>query len=115
MSTTPSPDRRFIVALTAAVASATLAIGVTTGALLGWIGPSPSSSESAGDAPAGAGSAQVVYVPIAPSAPPSPPPVDPAAASEPRLALAHGDAEHGDRDDHDDRGDHDDHEEGDDD
>ena len=39
MSTTPSPDRRFIIALTAAVASATLAVGVTAGALLGWVGP----------------------------------------------------------------------------
>jgi hypothetical protein len=73
MSTTPSPDRRFIVALTAAVASTTLAVGVTAGALLGWIGPRTTAGEPGSPAPASAGSAQVVYVPIAPSAPPAPP------------------------------------------
>ncbi len=88
MSTMPSPDRRFIVALTAAVASATLAIGVTTGALLGWIGPRTAPGEPGSPAPAGSGSSQVVYVPITPTAPPSPPAVEPSTASEPRFALA---------------------------
>lgn len=98
MSTTPSPDRRFIVALTAAVASATLAIGVTTGALLGWIGPRTTPGETGSPAPAGAGSSQVVYVPITPTAPP-PPPIDPSTASEPRFAMAETGSHPDDRDD----------------
>lgn len=87
MSTVSSPDRRFIIALTAAVASVTLAVGVTAGALLGWIGPSADPAEPNNPAPAGAGSAQVVYVPITPSAPPSPPLSEPATVGEPRIAL----------------------------
>lgn len=99
MSTTPSPDRRFIVALTAAVASATLAIGVTAGALLGWIGPRTTPSDPISAAPAGAGSAQVVYVPITPTAPP-PPLIEPAAASEPRFAAVEDGSHRHDRHDH---------------
>jgi len=114
MSTTPSPDRRFIVALTAAVASTTLAVGVTAGALLGWVGPRNTSGEPSNPAPAATGSAQVVYVPITPSAP-SAPPTEPATAGEPRIALA----DTGWRpDDHDDGREHErerEHEEGDDD
>lgn len=82
MSTTPSPDRRFIIALTAAVASTTLAIGATAGALLGWIGPSTAAGEPPPPAPAAAERAPVIYVPITPSAPPA------AEPAEPRLALA---------------------------
>jgi hypothetical protein len=48
MSTTPSPDRTFIIALTAAVASATLAVGVMAWALLGWVGPRTTPGESWG-------------------------------------------------------------------
>lgn len=101
MSTTPSPDRRFIVALTAAVASATLAIGVTTGALLGWTGPRSTPAEPGSPAPAGAGSSQVVYVPITPTAPPSPPPIESATASDPRLAMVEAGSRPDDRHDHD--------------
>jgi len=109
MSTTPSPDRRFIIALTAAVASATLAVGVTAGALLGWVGPRTTPGESSNPAPAGAGSAQVVYVPITPSPPPPPPLIEPATPDAHRIALV----DPGSRsDDHDDRREH---EEGDDD
>jgi hypothetical protein len=104
MSTTPSPDRRFIVALTAAVASATLAIGVTTGALLGWIGPRTTPAEPGSSAQAGAGSSPVVYVPITPTAPPSPPPIESSMASDPRLAMAEAGSHPDDRDD---RHDHD--------
>lgn len=99
MSTTPSPDRRFIVALTAAVASTTLAVGVTAGSLLGWIGPRTTSGEPSSPASAGAGSAQLIYVPITPSAPPTPPPIDPATAGEPGLALADTGSRADDRDD----------------
>lgn len=98
MSTTPSPDRRFIVALTAAAASATLAVGVTAGSLLGWIGPRTTPGEPSGPAPAGAGSAQLIYVPITPSTPPAPPAIDPATAGEPRFALADADSRPDDRD-----------------
>lgn len=100
MSTTPSPDRRFIVALTAAVACATLAIGVTTGALLGWIGPRTTPAEPGSPAPAGSGSARVVYVPITPTAPPSPPSIEPSTASEPRFAMAETGSHPDDRRDH---------------
>jgi len=99
MSTTPSPDRRFIVALTAAVASATLAIGVTTGALLGWIGPRTTPAEPGSPARAGAGSSPVVYVPITPTAPPSPSPIESSTASDPRLAMAEAGSRPDDRDD----------------
>ena len=101
MSTTPSPDRRFIVALTTAVAATTLAIGATTAALLGWIGPGTSPGEPDSPAPAGSGSSQVVYVPITRTAPPSPPPIEPSTASEPRFALAETGADPDDRRDHD--------------
>jgi hypothetical protein len=100
MSTTPSSDRRFIVALTTAVASTTLAVGVTAGVLLGWVGPRTASGEPSSPAPAGAGSAQVVYVPITPSAPALPTPVEPATAGEPRIALADPDSRPDDRREH---------------
>ena len=107
MSTTPSPDRRFIVALTAAVASATLAIGVTTGTLLGWIGPRTTPGEPGNPAPAGSGSSQVVYVPITPTAPQPPPSIEPSPASEPRFALADTGSHRDHRGHRDDRRDHD--------
>lgn len=88
MSTTPPLDRRFMFALTAAVASTTLAIGVTAGSLLGWIGPRTTPSEPNNAVPVAAGNAPLIYVPITPSAPPAPPPIDPSTAGEPRLALA---------------------------
>lgn len=83
MSTTPSRDRSFIVALTAAVASTTLAVGVTAGALLGWIGPRTTPDEPGSTGPAGDGSARLIYVPITPSAPPAPPPIDPPRRASP--------------------------------
>lgn len=101
MSTTPSPDRRFIIALTAAVASATLAIGVTTAALFGWLVPPTTPGEPDGPAGAGSGSAQVVYVPITPAAPPSLPSIEPATASERRFAVAKAGSHSDERHDHD--------------
>lgn len=119
MTTTPSPDRRFIVALVAAVASATLAVGATAGALLGWIGPTTAATEPGGSAPAGAGSSQIIYVPITRTAPS----IEPPTAREPRFAMVEPGSLPDDRDDRDERHDrHDrdhrderDHEEGDDD
>ena len=103
MSTTPSPDRRFIVALTAAVASVTLAIGVTAAALLGWLGPKP----GPGGSSAGSGSSQVVYVPITPATPPPSPSIERSTTSEPRLAISEPRSHH-DRDDRREHGDEDD-------
>ena len=108
MSTTPSPDRRFIIALTAAVASATLAIGVTTAALVGWIGPRTTPGEPGGPAPAGSGSSQVVYVPITPATAQPPPSIEPSTASEPRSAVAEVSSHSDDRDDRRDRDEDDD-------
>ena len=79
----PEPTRRFTLALTAAVAATTVAVGVTAATLLGWfrpVAPAPTS-------PAGT---SVVYVPIVPSAPPDLPAVEPAtqtrvAMDEPRV------------------------------
>ena len=79
----PEPTRRFTLALTAAVAATTVAVGVTAATLLGWfrpVAPAPTS-------PAGT---SVVYVPIVPSAPPDLPAVEPTtqtrvAMDEPRV------------------------------
>ncbi len=64
MPATPRPSRRFIVALTAAVASTTLAIGVTATTLLGWVGPGGDATPS----PAAPTEPPIVYVP-GPAAP----------------------------------------------
>lgn len=106
MSTQPSP-RRLSLAITAAVASTTLAIGITVAALLGWFAPAPgaadpepptsaSAFETAAPeaaapadpeaaAPAAPGAQplapQIIYVPITPAAAQP----DPAARPDPTL------------------------------
>ena len=82
----PAPDepsRRFTLALTAAVAATTVAVGMTAATLLGWFRTSepPRPVAAAPAAPA------VVYVPIAPTAPPEPPSVAPADPAGERLAM----------------------------
>jgi hypothetical protein len=69
MTAPAKPDRRFAFALTAAVAATTVALGVTTATLLGWLRPSevPKTAAVPPAEPA------VVYVPIVPTAPPDPP------------------------------------------
>jgi hypothetical protein len=82
--TTNTPNRRLAIAITAAVASVTLAIGVTAASLLGWFAPAQSAL-----APA---TAPVVYVPItpaAPRAPASPPTAIPTSPSD-DVTLAMG-------------------------
>lgn len=58
MTTPVEPARRFTLALTAAVAATTVAIGVTAATLLGWFRPAESAAPAE---PA------VVYVPAAPA------------------------------------------------
>lgn len=96
------PDRRFTLALTAAVAATTVAIGVTAATLLGWLRTSEP-VQSATAAPAEPAPAPaVVYVPIAPSAPPavlaSDPPADQLAMDADREHEEH--EEHGRHHDH---------------
>lgn len=87
------PDRRFTLALTAAVAATTVAIGVTAATLLGWIRTSepPQAATAAPTDPA------VVYVPIAPT---SPAPAPTAVPDEPRGERVAMDEER-DHDEHD--------------
>ncbi len=82
------PDRRFSLALTAAVAATTVAIGVTAATLLGWFRTAePATAATAASAepatPATPAAPAVVYVPIAPTTP-DPPAV---LASDTQLAV----------------------------
>ena len=52
MPSEPPPTRRLAVALTAAVASTTIAVGVTAASLLGWWRPTAPASEVMPAAPA---------------------------------------------------------------
>lgn len=81
MPASSEPNRRFTIALTAAVAATTVAIGVTAATLLGWFRPvsPPQQATSPPAAPS------VVYVPIAPATAVEPP--APAAAEPVQLAI----------------------------
>jgi len=72
MSSPPPLTRRFTIALTAAVASTTIAIGVTAASLLGWLRPAdppaaeaPPAASPAAPTPA----SPIIFVPIAPTTP----------------------------------------------
>jgi len=69
MSSAPTPSRRLTLAITAAVASTTLAIGVTAATLLGWFTPAPTPADPV--AAVGAPPPAVILVPIAPTATPA--------------------------------------------
>lgn len=98
MSTGQPSTRRLALAISAAAASTTIAIGVTAGSLLGWFRPAtspaaqvlpdpgPPTPPGPSDAPSqpGPGNAPtqpVIFVPIAPDLPPEP-------APEPTVQLA---------------------------
>lgn len=69
------PTRRFAIALTAAVAATTIAIGVTAASLLGWLRPTATpASEAIQEAPATPAS-PVIFVPVTPAMPGVPAPV----------------------------------------
>lgn len=90
-------------ALSAAVASTTIAIGVTAGSLLGWFRPAailpeqdlptlPEPSEAPSEpGPSTTPTQPVIFVPIAPDLPAAP---EPAVAPEPVVQLALHEREH---------------------
>lgn len=86
----PAPnesDRRFTLALTAAVAATTVALSVTAATLLGWFRTSEPPPQTATAAPA---APALVYVPIAPTTPTTPaepPAATPADPGDERLAM----------------------------
>ena len=60
-----APDRRLAIAITAAAASVTMAVGITAASLLGWFAPAEvASSEPA--ATVERAEPSIVYVPISP-------------------------------------------------
>ncbi|HEY0993955.1 MAG TPA: hypothetical protein VGD80_43160 [Kofleriaceae bacterium] len=68
MPAEPPPTRRFAIALTAAVASTTIAIGVTSASLLGWLRPTAiSASEATPAAPVAPAPSPVIFVPVTPA------------------------------------------------
>lgn len=68
MPSEPPPTRRLAVAVTAAVASTTIAIGVTSASLLGWLRPSATpASEAVPAAPAAPAPSPVIFVPVTPA------------------------------------------------
>ncbi|HET9992565.1 MAG TPA: hypothetical protein VFQ65_28725 [Kofleriaceae bacterium] len=102
MSNPPTTPRRLAIALTAAVASTTLAVGVTAASLMGWFGrTAPSPAASASSEPAV--SQPVILVPITPLQPERP-------AANLQLAMDERSSYDGDDDerDHDKRREHDD-------
>jgi hypothetical protein len=100
-----APDRRLTIAITAAAASVTMAVGVTAASLLGWFAPAGAvSSEPA--ATVERAEPSIVYVPIAPE------PTSPSDGVT--LATSDGDAWHED-DEHEPRNRHHHHEHDDDD
>ena len=95
MPASEEPHRRFTIALTAAVAATTVAIGVTAATLLGWFRPAVTPEPVTPPA-----APSLVYVPIAPTSPPDPAPAaEPAPTEQVALEARH---EH-DHDDHDER------------
>lgn len=115
MSNSPASPRGFTVAITAAVASTTLAVGVTAASMIGWLTPaltSPPTSSASTDLPV---ITPVIMVPIVPNTPAdtAPPaiPVEP-TRSDADLQLAM-DERHRGRERKHQRGHHDHHEDGD--
>ncbi len=113
MSQLPAPPRRLALAISAAVASTTLAVGVSTASLLGWFAPaSPRAFISAEPA----ASPPVILVPITPSAPA--PAATPLQTDLPdadlQLAVDEHPRRHDDEPDHDEGHEHDDRHEDDD-
>jgi len=110
MSSTPPTTRRLAIAMTAAIASTTIAIGATAASLLGWLRPPRApTTEVAPTAPATTPS-PVIYVPITPSAPPPPAPLRVEDPTGPSVQLAmddHHDDESEREHDEDDEGDDD--------
>ena len=99
MPSEPPPTRRFAVALTAAVASTTIAIGVTTASLLGWLRPTaPPASDAMPAAPAAPASSPVIFVPVTPASPgvpaPAPREVDGEPVATVQLAVHERDHHH---------------------
>src|ERR1041384_8414338 len=74
MPSEPPPTRRLAVALTAAVASTTIAVGVTAASLLGWWRPTAPASEVMPAAPATPAPSPVIFVPVTPATPGGPAP-----------------------------------------
>ena len=75
MPSEPPPTRRLAVALTAAVASTTIAIGVTAASLLGWLRPTATpAGEVMPAAPAVQSPSPVIFVPVTPATPGGPAP-----------------------------------------
>jgi len=94
MSSPPTPTRRITVAITAAVASTTLAIGVTGASLLGWFRPATSAT---GSPPAASTEptitpSPVILVPITPTLPPAEP--QQLERPDPALQLAMDERDH---------------------
>ena len=99
MPSEPPPTRRLAVALTAAVASTTIAIGVTSASLLGWLRPTATpASEAIPAAPAAPTPSPVIFVPVTPATPgvpaAAPPDVDGESAATVQLAVHHRDHHH---------------------
>lgn len=92
--TTESPiDRRVGLAIVAASAAVTLAIGVTAGTLLGWVHPPRpvaepvTTSAAVTDAPPPAESPRAIQAPVEPAAIPSPVRVRRRAVIQPKRTL----------------------------
>jgi hypothetical protein len=103
MPSEPPPTRRLAVALTAAVASTTIAIGVTAASLLGWLRPgAPAAIEATPATPVVAPAAPatpappVILVPVTPAAPELPAAAPRAVDGEPAetVQLAVHEREH---------------------
>jgi hypothetical protein len=93
---TTAPDRRLTIAITAAAASVTMAVGITAASLLGWFAPAKAASSEPA-ATVERAEPSIVYVPISPE--PTPP------SDGVALATTSGDAWHGD-DEHEHRNHH---------
>jgi hypothetical protein len=93
----PPPTRRLAIALTAAVASTTIAIGVTAASLLGWLRPTEApASEAMPAAPAASAPSPVIFVPVTPATPavPAPAPLEVDGESVATVQLAVHERDH---------------------
>ncbi len=93
------PPRRFAIGLTAAVASTTIALGVTAASLLGWLRPGATpANEAMPAAPAAPAPSPVIFVPVTRAAPatsaPAPLEVDGESVTTVRLAAHERDHHH---------------------
>jgi hypothetical protein len=111
MTTPAEPTRRFTLALTAAVASTTVAIGVTAATLFGWFRPAAPEKPAAValvEPAVAAPQPSVVYVPITPNAPVEQVADAPAVIERVAMERRERDDRDHDRDDRDDRDDRED-------